>query len=203
MNRIIITLIIINLAAVIMWDFLHTRKLRSRSIEPVVQTEKLSTFVEKLMGQCRANVSETRRAILSTQVARIAERTFQSREQQEAFVLLVCIESKFNSDAKSHAGAVGLSQLIPKYASEFSTQCELGKVTTSDLMDAEVNLTIGACQFRKLLISFNGNVGLALAAYNSGQYSETTKKAALLQEINPETSGYLAKFLILREYANN
>jgi hypothetical protein len=195
MNRIIITLIVVNIAAIAaVTEFVPVE----RTAVATTQSE-MPVFVQRMMQHCSAQLSEARREVLSRQLARIASGSFISREHQEAFILLVCIESKFQSNARSKAGAVGLSQLLPKYASEFSALCGLGPVTADDLLDSELNLTVGACQFRKLLDSFEGNVGLALAAYNAGQFSDTAKKAAALQSINPETANYLSKFLVLQQ----
>jgi hypothetical protein len=194
MNRFIFALIIANLIGLVATDYVYRTEVR-----PVQEQQRLDEFVGKLMEQCRTSLSETRKIMLTRQLARIASKSFHSRDEMEAFVLLVCIESKFQSSVKSKAGAIGLSQLMPKYAGEFAANCGLGgKISADDLLDSETNLTIGACQFHSLLRSFNGNVGLALAAYNAGEYSTTVRKAAALQEINPETSGYLAKFLVLR-----
>jgi hypothetical protein len=193
MNRFIFALIIANLIGLVATDYVYRTEVR-----PVQEQQRLDEFVGKLMEQCRTSLSETRKIMLTRQLARIASKSFHSRDEMEAFVLLVCIESKFQSSVRSKAGAIGLSQLMPKYAEEFASQCGLGKLSAEDLLDSETNLTIGACQFHSLLRSFNGNVGLALAAYNAGEYSTTTKKAASLQDINPETANYVSKFTILK-----
>lgn len=201
LNRIILLLIVVNLIAVT-WTIsnLESEAPASPAAEEESGETALASFTERLMDQCKARTSPARRQLLSRQVARIAESTFPGRrDQQESFVLLVCIESAFQSTAKSRVGAVGLTQVMPKYAREFAAQCGLGDVAAEDLNDSEINLTIGACQFRNLLDSFGGNVGLALAGYNAGQGSDTSKKAANLQNINPETANYLARFLVLQE----
>ncbi len=198
LNRLIIFLICVNLAAIAgIFQF-------SRHVDDEVQTVSVEVetdmphFIRKLIEHCQAPMSEARKAVLTNQLARITETAFLTRSHRESFVLLVCIESRFQPGAKSRAGAVGLTQVMPKYAAEFAGQCGLGKPSGDDLHDSEINLMIGACQFRKLLDSFDGNVGLALAAYNSGQFSITTKKAAALQMINLETANYLSRYLVLR-----
>jgi hypothetical protein len=170
---------------------------------PVVQlsdTQVMEAFTLRLMDQCNTkHLSPARKAILVKQLSRITVAQLPTMEQRQSFVLLVCIESNFHSGARSKVGAVGLSQLMPQYAPSFAESCGLGKVTTEDLADAEVNLSIGSCHFAQLLQRFDGNVALALAAYNSGADSKTTRGLSRLQEGHPETGYYLAKYLVLQE----
>ena len=69
-------------------------------------------------------------------------------------------ESKYKPSAASHAGAQGLMQLMPAAAERFG--CE-------DRNDAESNVKAGTKYLRWLLKRFDGNVTLALAAYNAGE----------------------------------
>jgi hypothetical protein len=167
---------------------------------PKVETPKpmLGSFVLQVMDEAGAKLSEVHRAAIADQIVAVAEHTFDSREQQEAFVLLVAIESKFNPKAKSTVGAIGLAQVMPKYAQEFATACGLGELETGDLEYPAVNLKVGACQFQRLLETHNGSIPLALAGFNSGMHSPTVKRLAGLAAGNPETDSYIAKFAVLR-----
>ncbi|MDT7690521.1 MAG: hypothetical protein QOE46_3280 [Acidobacteriota bacterium] len=69
-------------------------------------------------------------------------------------------ESKYKNDATSQVGAQGLMQLMPATAKRFN--CD-------DRSDAESNVTAGTKYLRFLLKRFDGNVSLALAAYNAGE----------------------------------
>ncbi|HEX4823171.1 MAG TPA: lytic transglycosylase domain-containing protein [Candidatus Polarisedimenticolaceae bacterium] len=69
------------------------------------------------------------------------------------------VESGFNPKAVSNKGARGLMQLLPSTAKQYGV---------SDLHDPYQNLRAGAAHLRDLLDEFDGNVTLALAAYNAG-----------------------------------
>jgi soluble lytic murein transglycosylase-like protein len=69
------------------------------------------------------------------------------------------VESGFNPKAVSSKGAQGLMQLMPATAKRYGI---------SDLHDPYQSLRAGAAHLRDLLDQYDGNVTLALAAYNAG-----------------------------------
>jgi len=73
---------------------------------------------------------------------------------------IISVESNYNASAVSRRGAVGLMQLMPETAKRYG-------VTNS--FDPAQNLNGGAKYLRALLTLFNGDISLALAAYNAGE----------------------------------
>lgn len=67
-------------------------------------------------------------------------------------------ESRFNTQARSSAGAIGVMQLMP------GTAAALGV----DPHDPTANIHGGARYLRQMLIMFDGDIERALAAYNAG-----------------------------------
>lgn len=76
---------------------------------------------------------------------------------------LVKVESAFQPRAKSRAGAVGYTQVLPSTARLY----EPG-LTVQQLYDRDTNLRIGFRYLRDLLDRYPTNVSLALLAYNRG-----------------------------------
>ncbi|HET9228857.1 MAG TPA: lytic transglycosylase domain-containing protein, partial [Thermoanaerobaculia bacterium] len=72
---------------------------------------------------------------------------------------IVEAESRFSPHAVSPRGAVGLMQLIPSTGSLYGSP---------DLLDPSTNLDAGTRYLSWLLREFDGDLELALAAYNAG-----------------------------------
>ena len=77
-------------------------------------------------------------------------------------------ESKFETDARSDAGAIGLMQLQPETARGIALRTGGSGFRVEDLYDPELNVRYGSWYLRHLLDKYDDE-GLALAAYNAGQ----------------------------------
>jgi soluble lytic murein transglycosylase len=80
-------------------------------------------------------------------------------------ISLVREESRYDHDVISPARAVGLAQLLPSTAQGLSSD---PGITVRRLQDPATNLALGARYLRLQLDRFDGNLALALAAYNAG-----------------------------------
>ena len=79
----------------------------------------------------------------------------------EAFIRAVMkVESDFVPDVVSHAGAMGLMQLMPRTAASMGVQ---------DPFDPRQNILGGARYLRVLANLFGGDLVLTIAAYNAGE----------------------------------
>jgi soluble lytic murein transglycosylase-like protein len=74
------------------------------------------------------------------------------------------IESAFNSEAISKAGARGLMQVMPDTARRFGMQNPM-----QDLFNPISNLRVSSNYIRSLYSLFGNNIPLILAAYNAGE----------------------------------
>jgi len=76
---------------------------------------------------------------------------------------LVRTESGFSNKATSRVGAIGLSQLMPRTARWIKPG-----TTTRQLRDPAHNVDVGFTYLRRLIDRYEGNVEMALLAYNRG-----------------------------------
>jgi soluble lytic murein transglycosylase-like protein len=129
---------------------------------------------------------------------------FDTEQQKQSFAVLLAIESKFDRTAKSSAGAIGAAQIMPQYSKEFAQLCGIHDFVEKELYDLELNIVIGACQFKALLQSLNGNVAAALVAYNAGKHSMSLKELQGSRNMqNQESLNYVSRFLYVSERAKN
>lgn len=89
--------------------------------------------------------------------ASIERAAIQNGVDPKLFTALVWVESGFDPNAVSHAGAIGLAQLMPATAEGLGV----------DPYDPQQNLDGGA-RFLSAMVDKFGRTDLALAAYNAG-----------------------------------
>ena len=91
--------------------------------------------------------------------AAITENAHRQQVAADLVRAVIQVESAFNPTAVSIKGAMGLMQLMP------ATAVEMG---VANPFDPDENIRGGVAYLRKLLDRYDGNVELALAAYNAG-----------------------------------
>jgi soluble lytic murein transglycosylase len=82
---------------------------------------------------------------------------------------LIKQESGYNVHAISPSNAMGLMQMIPPTAHEIAVELKLGPMDFSkEMFDPNRNIKMGTYYVSKMLKKYQGQVPLALAAYNAG-----------------------------------
>ncbi|MCA0901428.1 transglycosylase SLT domain-containing protein [Microbulbifer agarilyticus] len=102
-------------------------------------------------------------------VSDVAKRMGKKTALNDYLVLAVARqESHFSHDAKSHAGAMGLMQLLPSTARATARKAGVPYRRSWDLLNPNTNISLGAYYLNSLLNRFDNNRFLAAAAYNAG-----------------------------------
>jgi soluble lytic murein transglycosylase-like protein len=123
--------------------------------EALVSLRATRRVISRPFGDSNASV----RAVPAHYLPIISEAALQHGVDPRLVAEVVRRESAFNSYAVSSVGASGLMQLMP------ATARFLG---VTDVFDARQNIFGGTRYLRTLLDTFNGDLDLALAAYNAG-----------------------------------
>jgi soluble lytic murein transglycosylase-like protein len=97
---------------------------------------------------------------------------------------VITVESGYDTKARSPKGAMGLMQLMPATAQRFGARDPFAPVD---------NVQAGASYLKWLLDLFDGDLTLALAAYNSGE--QAVLKAGRRIPPFPETQAYVPRVL--------
>ena len=103
---------------------------------------------------------------------------------------VISAESAYNPVALSKAGAMGLMQLMPDTARRYGVK---------NIFDPSENIHGGVRYLRDLLVMFNGNIELAVAAYNAGEnavikYGNKIPPYAETVHYVPKVLGYYRRF---------
>lgn len=79
-------------------------------------------------------------------------------------------ESLFMRDVRSHAGAIGLMQLMPATGREVAREIKIPYSGLTTLVNPESNIRLGTSYLGKMAARYGGNQVLATAAYNAGPH---------------------------------
>ena len=134
-------------------------------------------------SQINFRAKDANRKRFSSKIAEVARRY----QVPEALLhAVITIESAYDPNAISRAGAVGLMQLMPETARRYGV---------ANRRNPTANLSAGTRYLKDLLIRFDSNLELALAGYNAGE--NAVEKFG--NQIPPfdETQNYVRKVLKL------
>ena len=128
---------------------------------------------------------------LIQQYSPMIERASLAHGVEKALVhAVISAESGYNPYAVSRTGALGIMQLMPDTAKRYGVKNSLDPVD---------NINGGVRYLKDLLVMFNGNIELAVAAYNAGEnavirYGNRIPPYAETVHYVPKVLGFYRKF---------
>jgi len=172
----------------------------------VKSQEKISILEESVDSKDKrwATIKKVRTAIESTaynpppilELTSIASAVVDYSDEYDVSTSLVLgiirQESNFNRKAVSHATAQGLMQVMPQTAKEIAG--DVGKRYYS-LFNVKNNVQFGVYYIRKMLDTFDGDIELAIRAYNCGPTYVGRMQAGEYKNYPEETAQYLVSVL--------
>jgi soluble lytic murein transglycosylase len=105
---------------------------------------------------------------------------------------VVYVESRFDPNARSEAGAIGLMQLLPDTARGIALRTGGDDFVVADLRDPEINVRYGSWYLRHLRDQY-GRMDLALAAYHAGPGNVDEWRRTGRGIVFPETRDYVRR----------
>lgn len=120
---------------------------------------------------------------------------------------IIFVESRFNPEARSRKGALGLMQIMPRTGAWVADELMWKEFSNQDLLEPDKNLKVGIWYLAYLKRQYHQNDYLALASYNAGsRYVSEWLKAGIwdgdsvkVDQIPfPETKKYLIRIMIIK-----
>jgi soluble lytic murein transglycosylase-like protein len=129
------------------------------------------------------------------------ESEFSSSVEYPFLLAVIAVESRFNPDAVSPAGAKGLGQLMPATAESMARQAGMS-FKPALLTDPRYNVKLSVQYLGKLKHMFQTNV-LVAAAYNGGplgaqKYKKWIDGEIPQEQVHPETVSYVS--MVMEKY---
>lgn len=119
----------------------------------------------------------------------LREASVRHRLDLELLKALIVTESGFDARAVSPKGAVGLMQLMPTTAMRYGVKADKHGRVEDKLADPRTNIQAGAQLLHELMLRYDGQLDLVLAAYNAG--AGAVKRAGNRVPPYKETQNYV------------
>lgn len=164
-------------------DFNSTLGARIDTLDSTIDPELKRRALVKSIRDAITENTDTRLSI--QQLNRISNAVIDYSYEQHISIAMVLAqmkaESEFNVNAKSHAQAKGLMQILdhPQRSTADEIAGELG-YRGYNIWDIRVNVRFGCYYIRKMLTAMNNNYEDALRAYNFGPHKVAALKAGEL-----------------------
>ena len=136
-------------------------------------------------------------------------KTEASKNNIDPYLVMAIIktESGFKNEATSNKEAKGLMQIMDTTAHDVNSEIKVVDDVNNNLYDENVNIALGCKYFSNLINKYNGNLYIAICAYNAGmgnvdkwiQQGNIDKNLNKYKNINlpfKETENYLRKVIV-------
>lgn len=151
----------------------HSAKKKSTKVKVIAIASATAVFIAAIVifvvnfyGKAQDNLEKSAYPLEYTNYVDKAAKDYNL--DRELIYGVIRTESRFNPDAGSNVGALGLMQLMPEtFDWLMEKRGESGVYTTDDLYDPAVNIDYGSYLLRYFL-DYYGNEQCAVAAYNAG-----------------------------------
>ena len=130
--------------------------------------DRLSSF-RPLRGKNNAIPIELYRLLYPLYYTDLLQKHTTNYEIDPLFVAaMIREESRYNADAVSYAGAIGLMQIMPANGPEFASRLKIPRFNTKMLYNPDINIQMGSWYMKSLMDQFDNNHALVAGAYNGG-----------------------------------
>lgn len=162
------------------------------AVQSTAAQDYLSAAAQSYIGGAMQNASGTTMASLAQQaqpyMQYIQNASAKYNIPTDLILGVIKAESDFNPNSVSYAGAMGLMQLMPE-------NCEEDGVTNP--FDPAQNIEAGTAEISRFLNKYNGDLKLALAAYNTGPGNLSKRNV-----VSSQSAEYQAVPQIVRDYVD-
>jgi len=163
--------------------YTNKRSAGSRLVMAEKKPGRKSAYTTARSAEFKSAVTLKRSRHYSSYSGIVDEKSKKHNVDPKLVKAVIAAESGWNPSAVSPKGAVGIMQLMPQTASDMGVD---------NRFNAEQNIEGGIKYLRFLLDKFNGNMTLALAAYNAGP---TRVEKAMGVPAIPETVNYVKRVM--------